>query len=399
MSKLSKAEEFYLRGHNGKYIKKRTGISIQSLLKQLKSKGVVYDKNDIIRYQVEYIRARYSVDDIKNAYREISEKYENLEHASHCKKIVCLGCGFGNHAKVFRKLLGDDEFNALRNECWKKKQVATVQFRYGVDNVFDKKTFDQFVSADSVFKAREKRTNTMLERYGVAEPLMDESLAKQAIDKMHATCLEKYGTENPMQLQEVSSRSVAGRQATMIERYGSANSAQVDSIRDKMWESRKRNGHLSSSLPEETLYEMLVEKFGEEDVFRNVLVDDRYPWHVDFYIKSRDLFIELNGDKCHGNHWFDCKSEHDCQVRDAWMDNYIKSGGKKRRYKKYVDTWCYTDTKKRNAAAAANLNYLVFWDGSSHKAKKHMVANLKDANEWFSSGCPDSCDWCSKNTY
>lgn len=36
--------------------------------------------------------------------------------------------------------------------------------------------------------------------------------------------------------------------------------------------------------------------FGKTDVLRNVCVDNRYPYHVDFYVKSHDLFIELNGD-------------------------------------------------------------------------------------------------------
>ena len=68
--KLNKAKDLYLRGFNGEYIKRRTGISMQSLLKQLRAAGETFTKADIISYQVAYISGKYGVADVEVAYRE-----------------------------------------------------------------------------------------------------------------------------------------------------------------------------------------------------------------------------------------------------------------------------------------------------------------------------------------
>ena len=116
MGKLEKAEKLYLRGFCGEYIRRRTGMSIQQLLKQLLSNGVTYTKTDIVKYQVAYIQSHYTIEDIEAAYRHISVTYENLEKASRGKHIECLGCGFGQHAVVFSQLLGEERYKELRAE-------------------------------------------------------------------------------------------------------------------------------------------------------------------------------------------------------------------------------------------------------------------------------------------
>lgn len=72
---------------------------------------------------------------------------------------------------------------------------------------------------------REKRTATLLERYGVAHPIQHPSIK----DKIKKTCLELYGAENASQSAEIakkistannSASVIAQRKRTMVDRYG-----------------------------------------------------------------------------------------------------------------------------------------------------------------------------------
>lgn len=402
MSKLEKAMDLYLRGFNGQYIKSRTGISIQSLLKQLKAKGVHYVKQDIIEYQVAYIQERYSTEDVKAAYKAMSSKHEDLYAAQKHKQVICLGCCFGSYQKVMMALLGQDVYKHLRNQCWSEKQKRTVQSKYGVDNVFCKSSFGTFVTKESVANGRKKRNETMLERYGVSEPNQNVEIKTRMQETWKQSMREKYGVENIMQCPEVAKVANEKRQKTMTERYGAGNSVQIPDVKAKIFESRRNHGTLTSSIVEDALYELLTERFGVENVIRNVIVDKRYPYHVDFYIPSRDMFIELNGDKSHGNHWFDVTDMRDVHTLESLQENSIRleaKSGKSSRYRNYIKIWTETDVLKRRCATMHRLNYLVFWDGSTKKKNKHTIACLSDAREWLDAGCPDSWDWNPANTY
>lgn len=403
MENFKKAEEFYLRGFCGEYIKRRTGVSIQRLLKHLLAQGVTYTKADIVAYQIDYIQQRYTVDDVKSAYCQISEKYPDLSKASHGKHVECLGCGFGEYPKVFSALLGAHVYKDLRVQCWSKKQKKTMQEQYGVTNAFEKGA--HFLKENPMYSAtsKEKRRQTMLARYGCEHPNQNMEIKQRMLQHMKETNLKLYGVENAMQNSKIAYKSAENRQVAMMEKYGAPNSVQIESIRNQIFDSRRKNGTLNSSKAEDVLYEMLVAVFGESDVCRNVIVDNRYPYHVDFYIKSRDLFIELNGDKCHYTHWFDENNEQDMQVLASWQENMYRleaKTGKKSRYRKYIETWTISDVLKRSSAKKYHLNYLVFWDGSRKIRKGNCeFPRLQDARAWFTDGCPDSKDWYPDNTY
>src|SRR5699024_4649363 len=168
------------------------------------------------------------------------------------------------------------------------------------------------------------------------------------------------------------------RQKTMFDKYGAGNSVQIETIRNKIFEARRKNNTLNTSLPEIVLGKMLREHFGKDDVLRNVIVDQRYPYHVDYYIKSLDLFIELNGDRSHNDHWFDSSNPDDIQTLLGWIDsmNRIeKESGSKSRYRRFIRVWTETDVAKRNIAREHNLNYLVFWDGTSKVRGDKRIPN------------------------
>lgn len=187
----------------------------------------------------------------------------------------------------------------------------------------------------------------------------------------------------------------------MKEKYGAGNSVEISSIRNRIFETRRRNGTLNSSMPEEVLFDILAEHFGEDDILRNLIIDNRYPFHVDSYIKSLDLFIELNGDKAHNDHWFNPENARDCQIVRSWTENINRiesQTNKVSRYRRYIDMWTNFDVK--NMIWQKNcLHYLVFWDGSCHKVKGSLVPYLSDARAWFDENCPMPENWRKENTY
>jgi hypothetical protein len=154
--------------------------------------------------------------------------------------------------------------NASQLAGHKGKVEATSLERYGVKHPFQ---------AD-VVKAKSERT--CLVRYGVKHyPQSDDFLLK-----MNLTCQENLGVDWPMQSSAVKSKvdwldCARRRHATM-----------------------KEKGLYRSSAAEDRFYQLLVDKFGIDDVERQVIVNDRWP--VDFYVQSLDAYVQYDGAYRHG---------------------------------------------------------------------------------------------------
>lgn len=101
--------------------------------------------------------------------------------------------------------------------------------------------------------------------------------------------------------------------------------------------------------------------------------DVRYPFHVDFYIKSLDLFIELNATWLHGKHWFNPNDKGDINRLNVYVDK-VKMG--KMFYQSAIDVWTKRDVLKRETAKKSHLKYMVFWN-----------QDLSDFYQWVKKGC------------
>ena len=124
--------------------------------------------------------------------------------------------------------------------------------------------------------------------------------------------------------------------------------------RQKANETKRRNGTFNTSKPEEEAYELLCERFSADDVIRQYR-SEVYPFNCDFYLKSRDLYIECNFSWTHGGHWYDPLDEADQAKLKKWQDKGTDF------YNNAVETWTSRDAKKRQTALDNNLNYQVFW--------------------------------------
>ena len=366
MKSLKEAHDLYLRGFKGKYIKDHTGYAIKGLKSDLAKLGISLEKEQIIPYQIEYIQKRYSKSDVEAAYIRWSESFDDLEKVCHARQIEDLGCCFGKIKDVLIGILGIVRYKELRNELWANKMQKTMVDEYGVENPFHDQ--DRFISDETRRKAYLKHKQTMLERYGVENATQNTMLKERMLKSLKETNLKKYGVEFPMQDFNIKRKALTSK----------------------------------SSIPEVEMGQLLIDIFGIDDVSHNVVVDSRYPFHVDYYVKSRDLFIELNGHVAHNNHWFDPESDEDLMIVSEWkqkIQDFEKSKDHESAYRYYLKIWTERDLLKRSVARQNHLNYLVFWDGRHSGSKKGIRARLSDFREWIEAGCPDSKNWKKENTY
>ena len=240
-----------------------------------------------------------------------------------------------------------------------------------------------------------KIRKTCLEKYDVESSNQSE-LVKL---KMKTTFLRKYGVDNCQKCKEIAIKTVETRQKNNLEMYGVTELSKLQEVRDKISKStreymlnrteeeskefyskireiKRKNGTLKTSKPEENFYHWLLTIFNDSDVFRNYSDDIRYPFMCDFYIKSQDMFIELNLFWMHGFHWFDKNNAEDIFKLNTWKEK-AKQGHKQ--YKAAVKVWSYSDLIKKDAAEQHKLNYIVLWnDKDIIEFKQQIEGNLKN---------------------
>lgn len=295
--------------------------------------------------------------------------------------------------------------NAMKSDSIVKKLESSNLAKYGVSNAMKRPDVQAKAVSTNLAKyqvsytcmaesVREKRSITMRARYGGNSPMCDATVrekqavtmyrkyqarhalqARRFIDKMTATNLARYGVRNVMQSDEIKS----AHSSACMEKYGVSSPMQCKQIVDKMMATKLQNHTINTSATEDILYDQLCDVFGKDDVIRQYK-SCRYDWNCDFYVKSRDMFIELNASFFHNRHWFDDANFNDCAELSAFMAKAVLDSNSS--YSGVVQTWSVYDVRKRQDARDANLNYIVFWDN-----------DLRDAAVWFAMGCPDGQDW------
>ena len=150
----------------------------------------------------------------------------------------------------------------------------------------------------------------------------------------------------------------------------------IEKRNKKITETKRKNHTFNASKPEEELYKILVKSFGKKEVIRQYK-EERYPYNCDFYIKSKDLFIELNFWWGHGRHPFNSKSKKDLKIVEEWIK---KRDSGLPQYKSAVETWTKLDVEKQNKAKENNLNYIVMYN--YNELNKYVKEELNDKIKW-----------------
>ena len=203
-------------------------------------------------------------------------------------------------------------------------------------------------------EAKEKQRKTCLTKYGV-DHVSKVSEIKQKIKESHSseewkqsvrkTKMERYGSTTYNNMEK--------NQQTKEIRYGNAKYNNVS----KMLDTKSKNKSFNTSSIEELFYKYLSNKYGANDIYRNYNKDTRYPFSCDFYIKSKDLFIELNIHPSHNFNPFNTSlSEHREKLRV--LEEKAKTSAY---YKNVIHVWTISDPLKIRTAIKNNLNYIMYY--------------------------------------
>lgn len=265
--------------------------------------------------------------------------------------------------------------NSMKSEVVRARAIATnlrvrgVPYALMDKSVRDKGNKTQIAKYGCLYVQTDEFKNRFREQqftqYGMWYIQTDEFKGK-----FKSAMMAAYGVEWPMQNEGIKAKN----RATLFAHRGVEYVMQDPEYLANMLATKESNGTLGGSGAEDALYAKLVAKFGIDDVVRQYRVEP-YLFLCDFYIKSRDLRIELNGYVSHGCHWYGSSFEDELRVFESHVNNtsVIPHGD---------DVWICRDVEKRRCAEENRLNYVVFWGDVG-----------QDADIWFSLNCPDGRDW------
>lgn len=245
--------------------------------------------------------------------------------------------------------------NPMKNKNVVDKGKETCKNKYGV------------VRASLLKEYQDKVKETNMKRYGVEVPLQNREINK----KWHETCYVNFGTYSPLANKEIYDKA----EETTYKKYGvycifntkeNREKLLSEKTKQKRYETLRRNHTFNTSKIEETIYEKLIDIYGKNDILREYKDKDRYPYRCDFYIKSLDLFIEVQGYYTHG--------------KEPYNPNSIKHQILVQKYKERygpncqaITIWTIKDVEKRNKAKENNLKYLEIFHKDILKIKQDVT--------------------------
>lgn len=152
-------------------------------------------------------------------------------------------------------------------------------------------------------------------------------------------------------------------------------------MKSKEYETKKKNNTFNCSSVEEKCF-MLLDYLFKEDVVRQYQ-SYLYPFSCDFYIKSLDLYIEINGTWTHNNHPFS-DSEEDRLILNEWKERSDSDY-----YKNAIYTRTDLDVRKQNYASDNKLNYISLYLTNSLDFNLSINSKYQDLVEMLYNVCKE----------
>ena len=377
-------------------------MSNQELIEYLTDNSGEYNKRINRKYlethDLNILHILYNVYDDLSEKTPVYEIYYRLKNNLK-KRPVCIICGkpvkytSGHYAKFCSK---ECQYSDLGKKITKEIKIKSNLEKYGVEHtsqlkeVTDKRTKSR---ADHVNKIQQhvreslykkygaydvmhiphilqKIKNTNLKKFGVEFPLQQLKKENSEIyQKISQTCINKFDVDSPLKNKEVREKI----KQTNIQKYGVDNPLKNKEIREKIkqtniqkygvdnplknkeiWKKSQDNRQISSkSKLENNFLNYLKLKYEPDDIITQYKSKE-YPYYCDFYIKSINLYIEIQGHWTHNDHPFDINNLNDQLIMDIWRTKSLSD----KYYKNALNTWTIKDVEKRNTAIQNNLNYL-----------------------------------------
>lgn len=341
----------------------------------------------------------------------IKDRVYCIIHNIKEKKLCKCGCGHFVNNVQFDYIVGHcnncDEVKKKKEESYKsktgynnpsqnpevkKKKEETCLNHLGVKNPglndeVKKKLSISNIIAQNDPKLKEQIKQTNLKKYGKEYYTQTDEYLK----KWKEYNQDKYGVDFYTQTEEFANsvrdtyknktdeelqNIINERISANNEKYGCDYYSQsedfknkyknpefVKNILEKQYKTKKKNNSFNISKPEELIYEKLVYKFGDVNVKRQHK-SEKYQFSCDFYIASKDLYIEINF------HWTHGFEPYDIEKHKNLLNEWIIKSKSSDFYRNAIKVWTIKDPLKRKTARDNNLNWIEFFD-------------IKQFNEWY----------------
>lgn len=354
-------------------------MSNQELIEYLTDNSGEYNKRINRKYlethDLNILHILYNVYDDLSEKTPVYEIYYRLKNNLK-KRPVCIICGkpvkytSGHYAKFCSK---ECQYSELGKKITKDIKIKSNLEKYGVEHtsqlkeVTDKRTKSR---ADHVDKIQQHVRESLYKKYGaydvmhiphILQKIKDTNLKKFGVEfplqqlkkenseiyqKISQTCINKFGVDSLLKNKEVREKI----KQTNIQKYGVDNPLKNKEI----WKKSQDNRQISSkSKLENNFLNYLKLKYESDDIITQYKSKE-YPYYCDFYIKSINLYIEIQGHWTHNDHPFDINNLNDQQIMNIWRTKSLSD----KYYKNALNTWTIKDVEKRNTAIQNNLNYL-----------------------------------------
>ena len=354
-------------------------MSNQELIEYLTDNSGEYNKRINRKYlethDLNILHILYNVYDDLSEKTPVYEIYYRLKNNLK-KRPVCIICGkpvkytSGHYAKFCSK---ECQYSDLGKKITKEIKIKSNLEKYGVEHtsqlkeVTDKRTKSR---ADHVNEIQQHVRESLYKKYGaydvmhiphILQKIKDTNLKKFGVEfplqqlkkenseiyqKISQTCINKFGVDSPLKNKEVREKI----KQTNIQKYGVDNPLKNKEI----WKKSQDNRQISSkSKLENNFLNYLKLKYESDDIITQYKSKE-YPYYCDFYIKSINLYIEIQGHWTHNDHPFDINNLNDQQIMNIWRTKSLSD----KYYKNALNTWTIKDVEKRNTAIQNNLNYL-----------------------------------------
>ena len=377
-------------------------MSNQELIEYLTDNSGEYNKRINRKYlethDLNILHILYNVYDDLSEKTPVYEIYYRLKNNLK-KRPVCIICGkpvkytSGHYAKFCSK---ECQYSDLGKKITKEIKIKSNLEKYGVEHtsqlkeVTDKRTKSR---ADHVNKIQQHVRESLYKKYGaydvmhiphILQKIKDTNLKKFGVEfplqqlkkenseiyqKISQTCINKFDVDSPLKNKEVREKI----KQTNIQKYGVDNPLKNKEIREKIkqtniqkygvdnplknkeiWKKSQDNRQISSkSKLENNFLNYLKLKYESDDIITQYKSKE-YPYYCDFYIKSINLYIEIQGHWTHNDHPFDINNLNDQLIMNKWRTKSLSD----KYYKNALNTWTIKDVEKRNTAIQNNLNYL-----------------------------------------
>ena len=283
-------------------------------------------------------------DYLYNRYRDSESITENIYRIKNNIDVrpICKHCG--GHIIFYGPTKGYQVYCSNKCSCPDKNRLEkckeTCNKNYGCDWP---------AQNNEIFNVQ---CQTKFKKYGYA------------YGNIHEKMVEKYGVNAPIQITEIKNKI-----SSTIQRLYNAkwylSSNEINNIRcnkeilQKIYNTKKKNHTFKSSKIEQQFREYLEQNYPND--FEYQYNSELYPFNCDFYIKSLNLYIEIQGSWTHGEHQFDENNQDDIDKLNLWKSKNTQY------YNNAIETWTIRDVNKRNIAIQNNLNYLEIFTKDINK--------------------------------